>query len=130
MRKLEILVVEDNPPDVAWLEYVLQEAGLQYHLTIARNGEQGVDGLLRRGDFAEAKAPDLIFLDMHLPVFGGLEILRRVPGSVDLPICVLTSSKEEENAVRDYFGRAISYLLKPISAESLRCCIRSHTAIA
>jgi CheY-like chemotaxis protein len=123
-RPVEISVVEDNPPDVAWLSMVLNETGLHHHhMTVAEDGEQGVDCLLRRGRYANCPAPDLIFLDMNLPKFGGLEILQRVPGSDELPVCILSSSNAEETKVRKHFGRRVGYLTKPVSAEALLECL-------
>jgi CheY-like chemotaxis protein len=125
-RPVEISVVEDNPPDVAWLKMMLNEAGLCHHITVAEDGEQAVDCLLRRGRYAQCPAPDLIFLDMNLPKFGGLEILHRVPGSERLPVCILSSSKAEERLVRAHFGRPVAYLTKPVSAEALLECLQSY----
>ena len=125
-RPVEISVVEDNPPDVDWLTMMLNETGLCHHITVAEDGEQAVDCLLRRGRYAGYPPPDLIFLDMNLPKFGGLEILQRVPGSNRLPICVLSSSKDEERKVLAHFGRPVGYLTKPVSVEALRECLQSY----
>lgn len=122
-RKLEILVVEDNPFDVECLEMALKDMGANYHLTIAEDGPQAVDRMTGRGPNPSPR-PDLIFLDMHLPKFGGLEVLRQVPNSANLPICVLTSSQSELQAVKTHFRRPVSYLLKPLSAAKLIDCVR------
>ena len=126
MRTAQFLVIEDNPEDVAWLRVILKKLGLAFHLTIAEDGEQAIDCMLRRGNYNDAPIPDLIFLDMHLPLFDGLDILRLVPGSAELPIWVLTSSIAEESPVRAHFGRAVVYLIKPLSAERLLHCLRGH----
>jgi DNA-binding response OmpR family regulator len=68
-------------------------------LTVAEDGEQAVECLLREGRYAGNPSADLIFLDMHLPLFDGLEVLRKVPGSALLPVCMLTNS---EPGVRTY----------------------------
>lgn len=125
-RPVEISVVEDNPPDVAWLKLMLNETGLYHHITVAEDGEQAVDCLLRRGRYAGCPAADIIFLDMNLPKFGGLEILHRVPGSNRLPICILSSSREEESNVLAHFGRPVGYLTKPVSVEALMKCLRTY----
>jgi CheY-like chemotaxis protein len=125
-RPVEISVVEDNPPDVAWLKMMLNEAGLCHHITVAEDGEQAVDCLLRRGRYAGCPTADLIFLDMNLPKFGGLEILYRVPGSECLPVCILSSSKAEEGLVRAHFGRPVGYLTKPVSAAALLECLQVY----
>ncbi len=86
-----------------------------------------MDFLLKRGTYSQAPTPDLIFLDVHLPRFNSIEILRQLPNAQNLPICVLTSSESERSAFRNEFGIGDSdYVLKPISHEKLRestCCL-------
>ena len=97
MRAIEIAVIEDNPADVEWLETVLNEVGLEHHFTLAGDGAQAVECLRREGSYASAPVPDLVLLDMHLPKFGGVEILKRVPDASHLPICVLTRVRAMPN---------------------------------
>jgi DNA-binding response OmpR family regulator len=130
MRALEIAVIEDNRADVVWLEFLLDEAGLEHHCTLAEDGEQAVDCLPRQGRYATAPVPDLILLDMHLPKFGALEILDRVPNSASLPVCMLTSSDVEKKSMVRHFGKPICYLIKPLSNEKLLACLRSHSSLA
>jgi CheY-like chemotaxis protein len=129
MRKIEVLVIEDNPADVFWLECVLQDIGLNYSCSSVTDGEQAVDFLLKCGKWGDAPTPELIFLDVHLPKLDGIEILRKVPNAHQLPICVLTSSGMERRMFQQEFGIEDSnYLIKPVDAESLRqCgCVRRH----
>jgi CheY-like chemotaxis protein len=77
--RLEILAIEDDSADLFWLKRTLGELNLEHQLSVAIDGAQAVDFLLKRGNFAQAPTPDLIFLDVHLPVLNGLEVLRQVP---------------------------------------------------
>src|SRR5271170_1183916 len=129
MQKVEVLVVEDNPADRIWLESVLKEIGLNCSCTSVTDGEQAVNFLLKRGDWAEAPTPELIFLDVHLPKLDGIEILRKIPHAEELPICVLTSSDRERKMFRDEFGIGDSnYLIKPVNPRTVRqcSCVRDH----
>jgi CheY-like chemotaxis protein len=84
------------------------------------DGEGAVDFLLKRGQRSEAPTPDLIFLDVHLPLLDGIEVLRQIPNARDLPICVMTSSEAQRELLNREFGiQASNYLLKPISHGSL-----------
>jgi two-component system, chemotaxis family, response regulator Rcp1 len=125
MRKVEILVVEDNPADLLWLESVLSEIGLHYSCSLASDGAQALDFLLKRGSWLNAPTPDLIFLDMHLPKLDGVDILRQVPNARELPICVLTSSEHEREVFDQEFGiKEGNYLIKPVSVKTIRECSR------
>jgi len=129
MRPIEISVIEDSPADLQWLKTILSEVGLKHRLTVAQDGEEAVECLLRQGHYAGNPFADLIFLDMHLPKLDGLEVLRKVPDSALLPVCVLTSSDQERQLTTNHFGRQITYLIKPLSAEKLICCLRSQGAL-
>ena len=126
MKQTEVLIVEDNRADRFWLEYALQNLGASCALSTVTDGEQALDFLLRRGEYAEAPTPDIIFLDVHLPKADGIEVLRQVPNAKELPLCVITSSEDQREALREEFGIEDSnYLLKPVTQESLlssSCC--------
>lgn len=82
---------------------------------------------MKRGEYSEAPVPDLIFLDVHMPMLTGLEVLREVPSARKLPICVLTGSNAERELFRKEFGIGSSnYLTKPLTRESLLACLRGH----
>jgi len=120
MRKIEILLIEDNAADRFWLEYVLQLLGQDYSFSSVADGEQALDFLLKRGRYSQAPTPDLIFLDVHLPGMDGIEVLRNIPNARELPICVLTSSAAQRNLFHREFGiQDSNYLLKPVSQDSL-----------
>jgi two-component system response regulator len=120
MRKIEILVIEDNAADRFWLEYVLRMVGQNCSVSSVTDGEQALDFLLRRGMYSQAPTPDLIFLDAQLPVMDGIEVLRNIPNARELPICVLTSSTAHRNLFHQEFGvQDSNYLLKPVSQDSL-----------
>ena len=123
---LHVLVVEDSSSDLFWLKKVLDEAGINHALTVAEDGQRAVDFLCKRGEFATAPTPDLIFLDVHLPSLTGVEVLRSVPDAEKLPICVLTSSRAEQEVFKREFGIAgLRYLIKPVTPASLMDCMQS-----
>lgn len=125
--------MEDNPSDHIWLETVLNEIGLHYSCSLASDGAQALDFLLRRGPWLGAPTPDLIFLDMHLPKLDGIEILRQVPNARELPICVLTSSEYDRKVVNREFGiKEGNYLIKPVTAKAVRgcSCVKPYIQVA
>lgn len=120
-------VAEDNPLDVLSLREALDQMGLNYNLTIAVDGEQARDFILKHGQYRTFPPADLIFLDMEMPKLSGLEVLRQIPDSAELPVCILTSSQRERQAIERHFApRKVSYLCKPVDGEQLLQCLRSH----
>jgi len=126
MRQIQLLAVEDNYADVYWLKLMLDRIGCVYALSVVTDGESAVDYLLRRGRYVDAAKPDLILLDLNLPKLNGVEVLRAVPNSRDLPICIMTSSIVERELLRQEFGiEGPSYLVKPLDADKLLASLRS-----
>jgi CheY-like chemotaxis protein len=79
MRRIEVLAVEDASSDLFHLTNVLDDMGVEHSLSVADDGERAVDFLLKRGTYAEAPTPDLVLLDVHLPLLNGLEVLCACP---------------------------------------------------
>ncbi len=88
-----IFVVEDNPADVYLLREALREAGLNFELTVIEDGAEALEFI--RTKASEIPKPDLAVLDLHLPSYGGIEILaaiRRNEHLAYVPVAVVTSS--------------------------------------
>jgi two-component system, response regulator len=115
-----ILLVEDNPDDVALTERALKKARIANELVIARDGPEALDFLFGTGAHAGRDtgiAPEVVLLDLKLPKLDGLEVLRRLRDDRRtrlLPVVVLTSSKEDRDLTRSYELGANSYIRKPV----------------
>ncbi len=116
----QILLVEDNPDDVALTLRAFKQNKLGNEIVIAHDGEEALDYLFATGRFAGrdlSQAPAVVFLDLKLPKYDGLEVLRRLradPRTALQPVVVLTSSKEEQDMISSYKLGANSYVRKPV----------------
>ncbi len=116
-----ILLIEDNPDDVALIERSLRQSNIKNELIVLRDGAEALDWFLRTGDWSDRDPdidPALILLDIRLPRIDGLEVLRRLREDESwstAPIVILTSSQEEEDLFRSYELGANSYVRKPIN---------------
>ncbi len=96
----EILLVEDDPNDVELVLSALSENHLANDVIVARDGEEALDYLSRRGAYESRVVgePAVVLLDLKLPKVSGMEVLEQIkddPGLRTLPVVVLTSSREE-----------------------------------
>src|SRR5918997_1734105 len=120
MAKLgRILLVEDDPNDVELTLSALSENHLANEVVVARDGEEALNYLYRRGAHAsrEEGNPIVVLLDLKLPKVDGMEILERVkadPNLKPIPVVVLTSSREEQDLVRSYNSGTNAYVVKPV----------------
>jgi CheY-like chemotaxis protein len=120
-----ILLVEDNEDDVFLMRRALKAAHIANPLQVVEDGQQAVDYLAGNGTYADRDQypfPAVVFLDLKLPMKGGLEVLdwiRKQPQFANLVVLVLTSSSEPSDLKRAYGLGANSYLVKPPTAEQL-----------
>jgi two-component system response regulator len=128
---LEILLVEDNQDDMDLALHVLRREKVANRISVARDGEEALDFLFCRGVFAERPfegPPKLVLLDLKLPKVDGMEVLRQVksdPRTKNIPVVIMTSSKEERDLVKGYNLGANSYIQKPVDFDKFRETIKS-----
>jgi CheY-like chemotaxis protein len=115
-----ILLVEDNPDDVALMLRVLKKHNVANEIVEAHDGVEALDYLFGTGAYAGRdlrQQPQVILMDLKLPKVNGLEVLRRVrndPRTRLQPVVILTSSNEEKDRVASYALGANSYIRKPV----------------
>jgi len=120
MEKLKrILLVEDDPYDAELTLTGLSEFNLANEVVVARDGEEALDFLHRRGKFAGRTDgnPSVVLLDLKLPKVGGLEVLRQLKTDEKLkmvPVVILTSSHEDRDMVEGYKLGTNAYVVKPV----------------
>lgn len=123
IKPANILLVEDNPKDLKLALHALRRNHLVNNVFTARDGEEALDFLFRRGGHAGRSAeddPHVILLDLKLPKVTGLEVLRAIKASPELrriPVVMLTSSREENDLAASYDGGVNAYIVKPVDFE-------------
>jgi CheY-like chemotaxis protein len=119
-RPAHILLVEDNAGDVLLTRKAFQNSKIANTIDVATDGDIAMRYLRREGEFADARLPDLILLDLNLPTKDGREVLRDIKaddGLKHIPVVILTSSRAELDIVKTYNLHANSYLIKPVNLE-------------
>lgn len=111
-----LMLVEDNPRDVRLVREALAEREIQCELLTASDGEQALRMLRREGPHAQLPVPDLVLLDINLPIVNGIEVLEAVkqdPQLRTIPVLILSTSSADSDVMRCYALHANSYLVKP-----------------
>jgi two-component system, chemotaxis family, response regulator Rcp1 len=119
-QPIDILLVDDNDADVRLTQEVFADTKLQNRLVIAQNGEEAIDCLRQQGKYRGSPRPDLILLDLNLPVKSGREVLAEIksdPNLKSIPVVILTTSRAEEDIVKTYDLHANCYITKPVDLE-------------
>ena len=118
MNPGKILLVEDNPDDVALTLRALKSHNITNDVVVAQDGVQALDHLFGTGGKpALEDLPAVVLLDLKLPKVNGMEVLQRIradEGTRLLPVVILTSSDEERDVIEGYSLGANSYVRKPV----------------
>ncbi len=116
MMATKLLIVEDEKKIARFLELELKHEG--YEIITAHDGRTGLE-------MAENEAPDLILLDLMLPVMSGIEVCRRIRQSKNrVPIIMLTAKDDVTDKVMGLDMGADDYMTKPFAIEELLARIR------
>lgn len=116
-RKPLVLVIEDEKDIARFIELELAAEG--YATEVAFDGVTGLS------KFREVN-PDLVILDLMLPVLDGLEVARRIRKTSNTPIIILTAKDGIQDKVEGLDSGADDYLIKPFSIEELLARVRAH----
>jgi CheY-like chemotaxis protein len=112
----EILHVEDDPIDVGNLRRAFAICGVQNQVRAVENGAEAL-ALLRGAGGGARLRPDIILLDLSMPVLGGLELLGQLKSDSELrsiPVVVLTASRQDRDLRAAYALGAAGYVVKPM----------------
>jgi CheY-like chemotaxis protein len=119
-KPITILLVEDDPAHAEIVRRNLDSFRVANRIIHVQDGQAALDYLFQRNSYADTQAnprPDLILLDLRLPVVDGMEVLRQIKEDEALkrlPTVVLTTSSAETDMVNAYAHGAGSYLVKPV----------------
>jgi two-component system response regulator len=125
----EILLVEDNPNDLELALHALRKRKVANTIHVARDGAEALEFLFCEGKYADRdirRTPNLVLLDLKLPLVDGLEVLARVKADARIrhvPVVVLTSSREERDLVESYQLGVNSYIVKPVNFDQFSAAI-------
>ena len=126
-----ILLVEDDEDHAMLVTLAFENLDMCYVIHWVKNGKEAMDYLYHKSEFInpeDSPRPDLILLDLRLPVMDGHEVLKAVKESCELraiPVVILTSSQNKADITRAYSNYANSYLVKPMSSDTLVMMIGS-----
>jgi CheY-like chemotaxis protein len=124
---MEILLVEDSWDDARLAYEFLKDGAIQHRLTWLWDGEEALEFLHRHGKYARVPHPDLILLDLGLPRVDGREVLSQVKEDFDLkeiPVVVMTASKDHEDMLRSEQLQVDGYITKPVDLEKFLGLVR------
>src|SRR4051795_10132842 len=128
---LTILLADDDEEDRAMTIDALRERRVANDIRCVADGQELVDYLFRRGDYAngaDAPMPGLILLDLNMPRKDGREALAEMKTNSALrsiPVVVLTTSRAEEDIVRTYDLGVNSFISKPVTFNGLVAAMRT-----
>lgn len=120
MKRFRVLMIEDNPGDVLLTSEALEESKYVIDVEVVHNGKDGVDFLFQREKFRDSALPDLVLLDINLPLKTGHEVLKEIKANAatqEIPVIMLTTSSTQDDILTSYQEQASCYIVKPSEAD-------------
>lgn len=119
MKSKMILVVEDDSSDVKLLMASITDDEFKNNIKFAHNGQEAVDFLKRDNNYSTrtSRNPDLILLDLNIPLINGIEVLEIIKSDISLktiPVVVFSSSNYDLDIKKCYDLGINSYVVKPM----------------
>ncbi|HTB20459.1 MAG TPA: response regulator [Bryobacteraceae bacterium] len=133
MSSRTILLIEDNPSDIALTKRALEKARIVNRLVVAEDGQEALDYLFGTGIFAGRDPTDmplLTLMDLKLPKVPALDVLQRIRSDARtrrLPVVILTSSSEEQDIATGYDLGVNSYIRKPVDFDQFLATMEQLT---
>lgn len=112
-QKAKVLIVDDELFNLDYLEQALEDSN--YQITTATNGQEALDKI-------QSGQPDLVLLDLAMPIMDGFAVLERVKADSilrDIPVIIISADHDSKSIVRGIKQGADDYLTKPVNAELL-----------
>jgi adenylate cyclase len=119
-QKATILIVDDEPFNVDVLQQELEE--LEHHILTASNGKDALDQIRKH-------QPDLILLDLMMPVLDGFAVLSEIKADNslrDIPVIIVSAADDSKSIVKGIKQGADDYITKPIDADHLKKKVKEH----
>lgn len=122
--EIQILLIEDSEDDAELTKRALRQHNLGNNLIHLRDGAEALEFIFCKGQFSErniAMVPKVILLDLNMPKVSGLEVLQRIKNDErtrNIPVVVMTSSREQQDLVSSYKLGVNAYVVKPVEFEA------------
>ena len=117
VRPAEILLVEDNEDDVVLTRRGFERAKLMVNLHHVPDGQVCMRFLRKQEEYASAPTPDLILLDLNMPIMDGRQVMEQIASNEELrhlAVVILTTSASERDLLDMYELRCSTYITKPV----------------
>jgi chemotaxis family two-component system response regulator Rcp1 len=117
LKPANVLLVEDNEDDVELTLEALEDSRVRMDIHVVSDGMSAMAFLRREDVYSDKPRPDLILLDLNLPLMDGREVLKEIkedPNLTDIPVVVLTTSEDEGDILKAYKLHASCYIAKPV----------------
>src|SRR4051812_17714814 len=129
-RAITILLVDDDPDCRMLIRDAIDESHVSNAVFETSNGAEALDFLKRRGKFADAPRPGLIYLDLEMPGMDGQTALRHIkadPELRDIPVVMMTGVSDEAEMKKAAANGANSYTIKPANVEQFLRTVLAST---
>ncbi len=114
--KISVLHVDDSIEAVYLMQNAFEEVDFEHSIFVAQNGHEALDYLMKSENYNKDSIPDLILLDINMPIMDGFEFLdniKKEEKTRHIPVIMFTTSSSTSDVMKSYQKHANSYIVKP-----------------
>lgn len=129
-KTADILLVDDDEDDVFLTREGFRRAKFAANITHVENGIECMKYLRRQDQYTKVARPDIVLLDLNMPLMDGREVLEQIvkdPDLKTLPVVILTTSDSDKDILEMYDMRCNSYIVKPVDFHKFQQAIMDFT---
>lgn len=123
----QVLLVEDNEDDVELTLAAMEDSKVKMDIHVVSDGVAALRFLRNEDEYRDKPRPDLVLLDLNLPIMDGREVLKEIrqdPDLTGIPVVILTTSQDEEDILRMYKLHANCFITKPVDFRQFTKVVR------
>lgn len=124
---VHVLLVEDDPDQVALLQYLSKKCSVPVKIHVAENGYEALQFLWGTQEAGSASRAQLVLLDLDLPELDGRKVLsemRSDPNLASVPVVIVSASEQTDDVKHAFENQAAGFIRKPITVEDLDAALR------
>jgi CheY-like chemotaxis protein len=128
IEPIRILLVEDSPGDISLTIEALRGARVANELSVVRDGEAAIAFLRGEPPYDGAAPPNMVLLDLNLPLKDGREVLAEMKDDerlCSIPVVILTTSADNGDVADAYRNQAAGFVTKPVDFDDFLSTVRS-----
>jgi FOG: CheY-like receiver len=122
-----VLLIEDNHADIRMIKEIFKEFNTEAMINVVTNGVEALKFLNKEHEYENSTSPNLILLDLNIPLINGFEVLEEIKTDNELkniPVIVLTTSRAKKDFLKAQELQVDCFITKPLDYDEYKTILQ------